>query len=134
MVLEASLMAVLSGDAVAAESLAGHAIRLARGEGHDDAKSGTIGYARVVRGQARRVRGNVPGALEEFQRGVVPLTNGYGSGHPWSLQAKALADSLFRISRRGVASRSPLTPPVVSDGAAAEPSANRVGPSAPKPP
>ncbi len=134
MVLEASLMAMRSGDAAAAESLAGHAIRLAGGEGHDDSQSGTIGHARVLLGQARRAQGNVPGALEQLRRGVGPLANGYGSGHPLTLQAKALADTLDRISSRGVATRSSFTPPAVPGAAAAAPSSNRAVPSAPKRP
>jgi eukaryotic-like serine/threonine-protein kinase len=120
MVLEGSLMAVRDGDAVAAESLASHALRLARGEGHNDARSGTIGYARVLLARARRARGDVSGALDELRKGVTPLANGYGSEHPRTLEAKALIDTLGRIS-----------PPAMPDAAAGVPSSNRVVRSAP---
>jgi serine/threonine protein kinase/tetratricopeptide (TPR) repeat protein len=99
MVLDASLMALGSGDAVAAESLARHAFRLARGEGQDETQSGTMGYARVTLARARRAAGDPATAVEELRRSLGALVNGYGPDHPRTLEARVLLDSISLPSR-----------------------------------
>jgi tetratricopeptide (TPR) repeat protein len=94
MVLEGSLMALRDGDPLAAESLAGHALRLARGEGQDDERSGVVGYALVTMARVRQARGDLAGARAELRRGLGPLASGYGPDHPRTREARALLDSL----------------------------------------
>lgn len=117
MVLDASRMALGSGDAVAAESLARHALVLARGEGQDETQSGTMGYARVMLARARRAQGDPGTAGEELRRSLGALANGYGPNHPRTLEARALLD---------------LIPPPRRDATGAAPSASPVAPSAPR--
>jgi tetratricopeptide (TPR) repeat protein len=104
MVLDASRMALGSGDVVAAESLASHALRLARGEGQDETQSGTIGYARLTLARARHAAGDQATAVGELRRSLGALVNGYGPDHPRTLEARALLDSIglpVRTAGRG---------------------------------
>jgi tetratricopeptide (TPR) repeat protein len=117
LVLDASRMALGSGDAVAAESLARHALRLARGEGHEETQSGTIGYARVTLARARRAQRDPATALEELRRSLGALANGYGPDHPRTLEARVLLG---------------LSLPPKRDAATAAPSASPAAPSAPR--
>jgi serine/threonine-protein kinase len=89
--LDAALMALESGDAVAADSLAAHAIRLARDEGQDDAASGVLGHARATRARAMLARGaDSAAARAELRRGLAALARGYGPDHPRAREARAL--------------------------------------------
>jgi hypothetical protein len=96
LVLEAAIMAWDSGDIAEAESLAVHARRLGEGEGQDTGRSGTLGYTGVVIAQARRQQGDPTRAREILRNSVVALENGYGPGHPRTLEASALLDTLNR--------------------------------------
>ena len=93
-VLDAAMMAWRSRDALAAESLAVHALRLARGEGHDEARSGVVGRGLLLLARARCARGELAGAREALERSVGPLASGYGPDHPLTREARALLDSL----------------------------------------
>jgi tetratricopeptide (TPR) repeat protein len=134
MVLDASLMAARNGDPLAAESLAGHALRLAHGEGQHDSLSGTAGYARVVLARLRRARGNLSAARDELQRALTGLANGYGPSHPRALEAVALADTVGRMADASIASRASLSSPAKPDAAGAEPSSSHAEPSVPRRP
>jgi tetratricopeptide (TPR) repeat protein len=134
MVLDASLMAARNGDPLAAESLAGHALRLAHGEGQHDSLSGTAGYARVVLARLRRARGNLSAARDELQRALTGLANGYGPSHPRTLEAVALADTVGRMADASIASRASLSSPAKPDAAGAEPSSSHAEPSVPRRP
>ena len=134
MVLEASLMAARDGDPVAAESLAGHALRLAHGEGQQDSLSGTAGYTRVVLARIRRDRRDVPSARDELQWGLTGLANGYGPGHPRTLEAMALADTVGRTGAGGIATRASLSSPAEPDAGGAGPSSSHVELSVPRRP
>lgn len=94
LVLDASIMALQSGDVAAADSLATHALRIARSEGQDDTKSGVIGYAMVVGARARQQQGDRAGARDAVRRSLTPLTAAYGPDHPRTLEARALLAQL----------------------------------------
>lgn len=117
LVLDGSLMALANGDRPAADSLARHALRLARGEGQDDQRSGVIGYALVTLARVEMARGNSAGARENLRRALVPLTTGYGPDDTRTRAARELD--------------SRLTPPASTDAAVAAPSASPAAPSVP---
>ena len=94
MVLDASVMAWRSGDYVAADSLAGHALRIAREEGHDDARSGVIGYALMMQARGLQRRGQLAAAGNAVARSITPLTAAYGPLHPRTIEARALLAGL----------------------------------------
>jgi eukaryotic-like serine/threonine-protein kinase len=96
LVLEAAIMALDSGDAAEAESLAVQARRLGEGEGQDTARSGMVGFSGVVIAQARRQQGDRAAAREILRNSVGALENGYGPRHPRTLEASALLDTLSR--------------------------------------
>jgi serine/threonine-protein kinase len=96
--LEAALLALADGDAVAADSLAAHAERLALGEGHDEARSVVLAYARITRARAqRRPRGPVAGGAFGGQvpvtraallRALGILDHSLGADHAWARDAR----------------------------------------------
>jgi tetratricopeptide (TPR) repeat protein len=94
MVLDASVMAWRSGDFAAADSLAGHALRIAREEGHDDARSGVIGYALVTEARGMQRQGKLAAARDALERSLAPLTAAYGPQHPRTVEARALLAQL----------------------------------------
>ena len=104
MVLDASLMALGSGDMIAAESLARHAFRLAGGEGQDETRSGTMGYARVALARALRARGDTGTAMAELRRSLAGLVNGYGPDHSRTREAQALLGVSLAATRGAEAS------------------------------
>ncbi|HWN18279.1 MAG TPA: hypothetical protein VNO19_05130, partial [Gemmatimonadales bacterium] len=114
MVLDASLMALGNGDMVAAESLARHALRLAGGEGQDETRSGTMGYARVTLARALRSRGDTARAIAELRQSLPALVKGYGPDHPRTREAHELLG---------------VSPVAKRDAAASSPSANPAAPS-----
>jgi tetratricopeptide (TPR) repeat protein/tRNA A-37 threonylcarbamoyl transferase component Bud32 len=93
-VYRAGRIALDAGDAVAADSLARHALRLERVLGHDEAKSGDMGLALMLRARARLAQGDSAGAREVIRRAQVPLLHGLGPEHTATRQARGLADSL----------------------------------------
>jgi serine/threonine-protein kinase len=96
LVLDAAIMAWRSRDAAEAESLAVHARRLGQGEGQDTTRSGTLGYSGLVIARVRRQEGDPASAREILRHSIVSLENGYGPGHPRTLEAVALLDTLSR--------------------------------------
>ena len=98
LVLEAAIMAWNSGDVAEAELLAVHARRLGKGEGQDEARSGTLGHAGLIIARARHHYGDSAAAREILRRSVVSMENGYGSGHPKALEARALLDTIARAA------------------------------------
>ena len=119
LVLDGALMAWASGDTVAAETLAGHALRLALDEGQDQSRSGVIGYARVLIARMRQIRGELEAARDDLQPGLQGLAAGYGPDDPRTREARALLDS--------------VSPPATPDATAGEPSASPAAPSVQKP-
>lgn len=57
-------------------------------------QSAIVGEASLVLGRVLRVKGDTAGAREWARRAVAPLAYGYGAGHPRTLEARALGDSL----------------------------------------
>ncbi len=96
MVLDGAIMAWRSGDAVAAESLAVHALRLGRAEGQDDRTSGTMGYAKLIVARAQWHKRD-PSARENLPGAITAMVAGYGSQHHRTLEAKALQDVLSAV-------------------------------------
>jgi eukaryotic-like serine/threonine-protein kinase len=133
LVLDAAIMAWNTGDRLAADSLAEGAIRIAYSEGQDDARSGVIGYARVLQGQVKQTSGDSTGALQAFRAGIGGLVTGYGAGHPRTREAQALLDALGAPHVRLVPPV-PFTIPAALGAAAAEPFASPAAPSVPRPP
>ena len=91
-VVRAGGAALASGDAVAADSLARHALRLERQLGHDEAKSGDMGLALVVLGRARLAQGDSVGGRNVLERAIGPLEFGFGPEHPQSRAARRLLE------------------------------------------
>ena len=94
MVYRAARSALAMGDAVAADSLARHALRLERVLQHDEARSGDVGMALLLLARARLAQGDSAGARDVVQRAHVPLEYGFGAEHPGTREARAFADSL----------------------------------------
>ena len=76
----AATAALNAGDSVAADTLSRRAIRLARAEGDDDARSATIGDALTLQGRLR-LPADPRSARQQFQRALVARTSAYGPGH-----------------------------------------------------
>jgi tetratricopeptide (TPR) repeat protein len=91
-VVRAAGAALASGDAVAADSLARHALRLERQLGHDEAESGDMGLALVVLGRARLAQGDSAGGRDALERAIGPLEFGLGPEHPQSRAARRLLE------------------------------------------
>ena len=96
MVLQSSIMALNDGDRVAAESLAHDALRIARDEGQDSLRSGTVGYTLFTLGRIDRMKGYDAAARTKLEASLTPLVSGYGAEHPRTLEARALLDTLGR--------------------------------------
>jgi serine/threonine-protein kinase len=91
-VFRAARAALASGDAVAADSLARHALRLERQLGHDEARSGDMGLALAVLGHARLAQGDSAGGRNALERAIGPLEFGLGPEHPQSRAARRLLE------------------------------------------
>jgi hypothetical protein len=91
-VFRAAAAALASGDAVAADSLARHALRLERQLGHDEARSADMGLAFVVLGRARLAQGDSAGGRNALERAIGPLEFGLGPEHPQSRDARRLLE------------------------------------------
>jgi eukaryotic-like serine/threonine-protein kinase len=89
-VFRAANAALASGDAVAADSLARHALRLERLLGQDEIRSGDMGLALLVLGRARLTQGDSAGGRDALARAVGPLEFGLGPDHPQSRAARQL--------------------------------------------
>ncbi len=89
-VYRAAGAALASGDAVAADSLARHALRLEGELGHDEAHSGDMGLALALLGRARLAEGDSSGGREALTRAIGPLEFGLGPEHPQSRDAHRL--------------------------------------------
>jgi hypothetical protein len=86
-----------AGDPAGADSLARLAHKAAiRGDSLGAERSGYAGRADLLQARALRARGDRPGATAALERALVALANGYGSGNRWTLEARALRDSLQR--------------------------------------
>ncbi|HNR23485.1 MAG TPA: serine/threonine-protein kinase [Steroidobacteraceae bacterium] len=83
-------IALVRGDAAAAETYAadGHAaaLRVAR----DPAQSADVGQALLLRATARKAQGNAAGARSDLEEAVTSLANGLGEEHPDTKRARAL--------------------------------------------
>jgi serine/threonine-protein kinase len=88
--LRAGRVALLAGDAVAAESLARHSLRISEVHEHDWARSGDVGRALLLLGQARVARADTIGGLLTVLRAVAPLRQGMGPDHATTREAMAL--------------------------------------------
>jgi serine/threonine-protein kinase len=91
-VVRAAAAALASGDAVGADSLARHGLRLERQLGHDEAKSGDIGLALMVLGRARLAQGDSVGGRNALERAIGPLEFGLGPEHPQSRAGRWLLE------------------------------------------
>jgi eukaryotic-like serine/threonine-protein kinase len=91
-VFRAAGAALATGDAVAADSLARHALRLERQLGHDEARSGDMGLALVVLGRARFAQGDSLGGRNALERAIGPLEFGLGPEHPQTRDARRLLE------------------------------------------
>ncbi|HSE27488.1 MAG TPA: protein kinase [Gemmatimonadales bacterium] len=89
-VLRAGGVALLAGDAVAAESLARHSLRISEVHEHDRSRSGDVGRALLLLGQARVARADTIGGRLTMLRAVAPLRRGMGPDHAVSRQAMEL--------------------------------------------
>ena len=93
-VYRAAMIALEKPDAVAADSLARHALRFEHAMGHHDEKSGDIGISLTLLARARLAQGDSTAARTLLQRAVPPLVYGLGPAHFHTRAARALADSL----------------------------------------
>jgi serine/threonine protein kinase len=84
------------GDPHAAESLAVLATRAAAVDSLALRRSGLVGRADLLRARALRVLGDTAGARMAIHRAVLSLATGYGPLHSFTLEARALRDSLER--------------------------------------
>jgi eukaryotic-like serine/threonine-protein kinase len=92
-VFRAAQAALASGDAIAADSLARHAIRLEHALGGDDRRSGDIGLALVVLARARLAQGDSGGARDALERATAPLEYGFGPDDRRTREARRLLES-----------------------------------------
>jgi serine/threonine-protein kinase len=77
-VLHAAQAALASGDAVGADSLARHVLRLERQMGQDEKRSGDTGLALGLLARARLAEGDSAGARDALRRAITPLEYGFG--------------------------------------------------------
>jgi eukaryotic-like serine/threonine-protein kinase len=84
------------GDARGADSLAMRALDVMRPDPLADRRSAFSGRAELLRARARRALGDRAGARGAAARAITALTGGYGASHSWTLEARALADSIGR--------------------------------------
>ena len=89
-VFRAANAALASGDAVAADSLARHALRLERLLGQDELRSGDMGLALSVLGRARLIEGDSAGGRDALERAIAPLEFGLGPEHPQTRATREL--------------------------------------------
>ncbi|HEU4799321.1 MAG TPA: serine/threonine-protein kinase [Gemmatimonadales bacterium] len=90
----AAQAALEAGRPEQAESLARRALAIARGEGHDGARSGVVGDGLRVLALAQLALGDSAGALRQLQDALRPMDAAYGAGHPHAVAVRALLDSL----------------------------------------
>jgi len=82
------------GDVRGADSLAGLAIRAAGLDSLALSRSAHVGRAELVRARAAAARGDSAAAAQAARRAAAALANGFGPGHPLTLEAEVLRDSL----------------------------------------
>jgi hypothetical protein len=82
------------GDAHGADSLAQLGGVTAAVDSLTLTRSGLVGRAELVRARALRKLGDLPASLAAAGRAHTALSVGYGPGRHWTLEAKALLDSL----------------------------------------
>lgn len=82
------------GDAQGADSLAAAGIAAAAIDTLALSRSAWAGRGELVRARARRALHDTAGARTLARRALTALTNGAGPDSPWTLQARALVDSL----------------------------------------
>jgi len=82
------------GDVRGADSLAGLAIRAAGLDSLALSRSAHVGRAELVRARAAAARGDSAAAVQAARRAAAALANGFGRGHPLTLEAEVLRDSL----------------------------------------
>jgi len=82
------------GDVRGADSLAGLAIRAAGLDSLALSRSAHVGRAELVRARTAAARGDSAAAAQAARRAAAALANGFGPGHPLTLEAEVLRDSL----------------------------------------
>jgi eukaryotic-like serine/threonine-protein kinase len=87
-------MALAAGDLMAADSLTGDVLRVARLQGHRDDRSAIIGMALVIRARVRLEQGDSAGAREALRRALPSLEYSLGAGHGRTRAATAALRSL----------------------------------------
>ena len=96
-IAEAAEAAWRSGDPIAADSLARHALRFAQADGQEETRSGVVGSALVTLARARLADGDAGTANEIVLKAVGALGAGYGPGHARTREARTLLDSLATL-------------------------------------
>jgi eukaryotic-like serine/threonine-protein kinase len=87
-------VALAAGDLAAADSLAGHVLRIARLQGHREDRSAIVGMALVIRARVRLEQHDSAGAREALRRALPSLEYGLGAGHGRTRAAAAALRSL----------------------------------------
>jgi tRNA A-37 threonylcarbamoyl transferase component Bud32 len=93
-VQRAASIALEIHDAVAADSLARHALRMEEALGHDRRASGDVGNSLTLLARVRLAQGDSAAARSLLQQAVVALVTGFGPAHFRTRGARAFADSL----------------------------------------
>jgi hypothetical protein len=89
-VRHAAQAALASGDAVGADSLARHVLRLERQLGQDERRSGDTGLALVLLARARLAQGDSAAARAALQRALAPLDYGLGPDDRRAREARGM--------------------------------------------
>ena len=82
------------GDLRGADSLAGLAIRAAAPDSLAFSRSAHVGRAELVRARVAAAEGDSAAAVQAARRAARALANGFGPGHPLTMEAQGLRDSL----------------------------------------
>jgi eukaryotic-like serine/threonine-protein kinase len=82
------------GDLRGADSLAGLAIRAAAPDSLSFSRSAHVGRAELVRARVAAAEGDSAAAVQAARRATRALANGFGPGHPLTMEAQGLRDSL----------------------------------------
>jgi serine/threonine protein kinase/tetratricopeptide (TPR) repeat protein len=86
----AAEIALATGDAMRAESLAGASVALAEKAARDVNQSGDVGRARLILGKARLALNQNEAGRASITSALPSLTNGLGSQHPLAIEAEQL--------------------------------------------
>lgn len=73
-----------------ADTLTGRALAVVARDSVAEAGSGLVGEVRLVEGRVLLARGDTSRARERLERAVAALRNGFGAGHPRTIEAAAL--------------------------------------------